>query len=127
MAHIPYHWKERFCQMLLIPVSHENMRFLTAWADAEGGTAQNNPLNTTYQMPMSTDYNSVGVKNYPVAVVGIAATACTIAMNTAYEGIWKDMQANVYSAESIVNRNKTAISTWGTNPTLMLSVLKSVP
>ena len=123
LPHLPYHWRERMCQMLLIPLAHQNMRYLDAWQKAEGGTAGNNPLNTTYDLPGSTDYNTVGVKNYMSAIEGICAQAITLARNSAYLGLWKDMQAGTYSAEDIVNRNRPAISTWGTDPDLILKVL----
>lgn len=127
MAHLPYHWKERFCQVLLIaPVSKapEVMLFLDSWAEAEGGTAENNPLNTTLTIAGCTLYNDAGVKNYPTAVTGICATACTLAQMPVYSGLWKDMQkVGAYKAEDLVNRNRDAISTWGTNPDVILRVI----
>src|SRR4051812_17585494 len=43
----------------------ESVAFLEAWHRAEGGTAAFNWLNTTQGAAGATDYNSVGVKNYP--------------------------------------------------------------
>ena len=59
------------------PITKENLKFLAAWRQAEGGTASNNPFNTTYKLDADskkTDYNSVGVKNYTNKTYGIAAT-----------------------------------------------------
>lgn len=126
MAHLPYHWKERFCQMLLIPFRPETFRFLEAWQRAEGGNAENNPLNTTYTLPGSTNYNSAGVKNYRTPVEGICAQACTIAADTGYSALWKDMQFAGYTAEQLVMRNQAGISHWGTSTSLMLEVLEEI-
>jgi len=132
--HAPYHWRERLCQMLLIPVKPEVMRFFEAMSYAEGtlaygatGGPQNNPLNTTYPMPWSDDWNSVGVKNYDSVVEGICATASTFARDPRYLDWWKDMQKNVYTAEELVERNREAIHTWGTDPDVILRVLKVGP
>lgn len=55
-----------------------NMLFMYAWRQAEGGKAKNNPFNTTLKMPGSTNYNSVGVKNYSTPEEGIEATCKTL-------------------------------------------------
>ena len=54
---------------------------LIAWMQAEGGNALWNPLNTTLDVQGATDYNSVHVKNYPSANVGISATARTLSQS----------------------------------------------
>ena len=59
----------------------EKIKFLKAWRQGEGGKAKNNPFNTTKRMPAVsgiTDYNSVGVKNYPDKQTGLNATVATI-------------------------------------------------
>jgi hypothetical protein len=55
-----------------------NLLFLYAWRQAEGGKAKNNPFNTTLKMPGATNYNSVGVKNYQTPEQGIEATCKTL-------------------------------------------------
>lgn len=132
--HAPYHWRERFCEMLLIPMTHDNMDFLAAMSYAEGtlaygatGGPQNNPLNTTYPMPWSSDWNSVGVKNYDSPVEGISATASTMARDLKYREWWKDMQKGTFTAQEIVERNRDAIKHWGTDPDVILRVLKVGP
>jgi hypothetical protein len=52
--------------------------FLEAWARAEGGSATFNWLNTTQPAEGATDYNSVGVKNYPDYATGVRATVETL-------------------------------------------------
>lgn len=115
--------------LLIAPLTQagEVLLFLTAWGKAEGGTAAFNPLNTTYTMPGATSYNDTGVRNYVNAVQGICATACTIAQNSAYLNLWKDMQrVGAYTAEDLVERNRDAISTWGTDPDVILRVIREI-
>ena len=60
-----------------------NMSFFYAWRQAEGGTAANNPFNTTMKMPGATKYknNTHGVKNYKSVEDGIEATCKTLKLN----------------------------------------------
>lgn len=55
-----------------------NMLFMYAWRQAEGGTAKNNPFNTTQKMEGATNYNKIGVKNYKTPEDGIQATCKTL-------------------------------------------------
>lgn len=55
-----------------------NANALVAWAQAEGGSAWWNPLNTTRYESGSWDYNWAHVKNYPTLRVGLQATASTL-------------------------------------------------
>ena len=58
----------------------ENMLFLYAWRQSEGGKAKNNPFNTTQKMPGATNISntSVGVKNYQTPEDGVEATCKTL-------------------------------------------------
>ena len=58
--------------------TRENMLFMYAWRQAEGGKAKNNPFNTTYKLPGATNYNSIGVKNYESMEDGVEATCQTL-------------------------------------------------
>jgi hypothetical protein len=69
-------------------VTTENLRACYAWQAAEGGSASWNPWNTTQPAAGATNYNSVGVKNYPNAQVGISATVKTLT-NGRYGAILK--------------------------------------
>lgn len=98
------------------PATPANIRFLDAWQKGEGGTATNNPLNTTKRgYAGETDYNSVGVKNYPTPSIGAIATAQTL-QNGYYPHIVAALRsgnpASVDSAQmqSLVKELKT----WGT-------------
>lgn len=126
-AHLPWHWRERLLHMLAAPPVRETLRLLDAWARAEGGTARNNPLNTTYPMPWSTDYNSVHVKNYAKPIEGISATASTFAREAYLLDLWKDLQHGVFTAEQLVDRNAAAIERWGTDLDLLRDVLAETP
>ena len=63
-----------------------NQGNLNAWQACEGATAAYNPFNTTEPWPGATDYNSVGVKNYPSFLAGVSATIATLE-NGNYPGI----------------------------------------
>jgi len=96
------------------PITKENLKFLAAWRQAEGGTASNNPFNTTYKLDADskkTDYNSVGVKNYTNKTYGIAATTKTLKLPY-YKNIVKGLQNNI-GAKNIAN-NTDELKTWGT-------------
>lgn len=113
-------------QLLIAPVNEQNTRFLDAWAQSEGGMASYNPLNTTYPLPWTTDYNPVHVKNYNNSIEGISATAITLSRDSGYLGLWKDLQNGSWMAEQLVERNRDAISHWGTSPALILKVLQNL-
>lgn len=57
-------WAHDFLTAGGFPTSPENMRAIKAWAQAEGGIANNNPLNTTQGGYAGHTINSVGVMNY---------------------------------------------------------------
>lgn len=71
-------WQQTLLRRVGAPVTPENLRFLNAWAQAEGGSASNNPFNTTEPLPGATSYNSVGVRNYSTPQQGLDATVRTL-------------------------------------------------
>lgn len=85
-------WEAAVLTKVGAPVTPINVRFLDAWQREEGGDATNNPLNTTLPEPGAGNYNSVGVKNYPSATVGAAATAATL--RGGYPNIVAALKAN---------------------------------
>jgi len=96
------------------PVTDENLKFLKAWRQAEGGTAANNPFNTTYKLDVDqdkTDYNSVGVKNYSTPEYGTAATIKTLQLPY-YKNIVNGLQNDV--GASNIASNTDELKTWGT-------------
>lgn len=129
----PY-WKQKVLRGIGAPLATQNLRFFEAQARAEGGTAKWNPLNTTVWVDGFTlsSYNSIGVKNYSAPLVGIGATIITFASRNGdgtlrYGGILGDLQSAKKTAEQIVTDNRDEVALWGTNPDLMLEVLKEIP
>ncbi len=125
MAHLPLMWRTKLLAAINAPNNTQNRLLLRAWAKAEGGSAKNNPLNTTQPEQGSTPYNSSLVQSYPSGAVGIAATATTL-KNGFYNGILADMRSGKYTARQIVLRNEAEFKVWGTGATLILEVLASL-
>ena len=102
------------------PVSEENLKFLYAWRQSEGKAGKFNPFNTTWKLPGSTDFNSVGVKNYQTLEDGMIATIKTLKngrYNCIVDGLKNDIGAsNIAKCESL--------KTWGTGD-LVAKVVRS--
>ena len=110
------------------PVTDENMKFLYAWRQAEGGKARNNPFNTTQSKPGSSFYNCLkkgisgckaGVRNYASSQDGIDATIKTL-KNGRYQNIINSLKSG-NSAEQSALALKS--SPWGTGE-LALKVVR---
>lgn len=109
-------YAKRFLKGVKAPVTKRNLLAIVAWMQAEGGNAKWNPLNTTHWAIGATDYNWVGVKNYPDARTGIEATAETLNYGA------RTGQYHYARIRSRLRRNKGALgtlwaverSTWGT-------------
>lgn len=115
-------WRQKLLGGVNAPVTPDNLRLLTAWQHAEGGTATNNPFNTTQSSPGATNYNSVGVKNYGSPDQGLAATVATL-QNGRYDPVLSALRSGNNAAGAA---NAVVQSPWGTGPNLM-SVLGSTP
>ncbi len=63
---------------LKIGITQDILDFHTSWHHREGGNAEWNSLNTKWPMVGATDYNPVGVKNYPTIQTGAQALAETL-------------------------------------------------
>ena len=98
--------------MLKAKQKRSNYRLLHVWAECEGGTACFNPLNTTEPWPGATDYNDVGVKNYPNGKDGIHATYLTL-VNGHYPGIVGGLRAGT-APKIILSKYGEEFNTWGT-------------
>ncbi len=105
-----------------MPDTAENVRAIKAWAQAEGTDAGFNPLATTRRAAGTTDFNSVGVKNYPSYTDGVQATADTL-RNGLY-GTILDALSQGTSAQNVAQA--IASSRWGTGDRV-LHVLASNP
>jgi hypothetical protein len=107
--------------MLHAKQSRSNYKLLHVWRECEGGNASYNPLNTTEPWPGATNYNSVGVKNYPTGKAGIQATYTTL-VNGHYNGIVGGLKKGT-PARTIVGVNQKEFDTWGTGTTCILRSL----
>ncbi|MFZ4515750.1 MAG: hypothetical protein ACOYN3_05510 [Acidimicrobiia bacterium] len=112
-------WAADLLDRLQIPKTPENVRAMTAWAQAEGTKASFNPLATTQGASGATNFNSVGVKNYPSYEVGLEATVKTL-LNGRYENILGALRRG-NSAEAVGSAIED--SPWGTGG-LVLRVLR---
>lgn len=117
-------YRTRFLGCLGIPVSAERLRFLEAWAIAEGGTAAFNAWNTTYQIQGATRYNSVGVRNYLDAEMGTCGAVLTIRLGN-YDALVRALRAQGLTAEQICRRGAGGLNTWGTTAAAVARVLSS--
>jgi hypothetical protein len=93
----------------------EKIKFLKAWRQGEGGSAKNNPFNTTKDIPgdLDTKYNSVGVRNYPDRQSGLDATLSTLKLD-----YYKDL-VNMLKNDNITAielANSAGLDKWGTGP-----------
>lgn len=130
-THLPPYWAPHLLAVIGGHSDAEKLRFLDSWTQAEGGSASFNPLNTTFPLPGATDYNSVGVKNYPRPVWGVCATALTLTNPASgpltYPKILGHLQSatGAYTAEQIVADCGEELRHWGTEPALILAVLQN--
>jgi hypothetical protein len=115
-------WRYRLERSLHAKGGGSNHELLHAWQRAEGGTARNNPLNTTEPWHGASDYNSVGVKNYRTGPDGIAATCATL-LNGHYPGIVRDMRDGRKTARELVESNAAEFDVWGTGAQHILALL----
>lgn len=93
-----------------IPASSFALDALEAWKPYENTSACWNPLATTWDMPGSSDFNSVGVKNYPDSDTGSQATANTINLSY-YEGIQNMLRLDSFDRDKI----RAGLNTWSGN------------
>ena len=93
------------------------IEFLKIWSKYEGGSAKNNPLNTTYDLknPLrQSNYNTVKVKNYTTIQDGIEATAKTLSLGY-YKNILAALRTGQTAAEIYKKPNvSNEIKKWGT-------------
>lgn len=113
------HWQELILRGVGAPATPENIKFMNAWAQAEGGSAENNPFNTTQGgAGVIGNYNSVGVKRYANPQAGIAATIATLK-----NGHYAPILAALHKGSSaIADAQAESQTPWGTG-SLILKVL----
>lgn len=115
---------KKFAAMMSIPWTEHNRRVFAAWAQAEGGAARFNPVNTTQTEPGATTYNFAGVKNYPDAETGLRALKTTFGYpGHGYGAILAAMRENKPARETL---RLIGASDWGTAGTLGIEVLGDI-
>jgi hypothetical protein len=106
---------EKILQLIGAPITDENLKFLYAWRQAEGGTAAWNPFNTTWARGFkTTPYNcnkGFPVKNYASRSDGLTATVNTLQQNY-YSKIRNGLINNEGAAQ--ISTYIDEISLWGT-------------
>jgi hypothetical protein len=103
-------WIEAMLTAIAAPSTPANIRSVTAWIAHEGpyGTqGQNNPLNTTLDMPGATSFAGTVAKNYPTAAEGIAATAQTL-----NNGRYGDILLWLRSGKGLCGKKLRGLATW---------------
>ena len=100
-------------QKLGVSPTAEKRRFFRAWQQAEGTNAKYNPLATTKNINASgqTDFNSVGVKNYPTEDDGVAATVATLQLDRYYKELTDKLKQDDITAEELAD-STSALKTW---------------
>lgn len=105
------------------PAQGNNLLSVIAWCESERAHtlpptgAVNNPLDTTEPWEGATDFNSVGVKNYPSYGAGVAASVATL-KNGYYGGIIGALKINADPASTC---EAIARSPWGSKPSTSLA------
>jgi len=95
-------WIESFLLKAGLPRTYENKWFCIQWATAENTSAENNLFATTWKVPNTTDFNSVGVKNYPSLEDGANWNAATIKQKQYYPALY----------EALSKGNLTPLQIW---------------
>lgn len=86
----------------------QEVAILQGWKPLEGTTAGYNPWATTQNMPGATQFNSVGVKNFPTMAAGAEATTRTL-QNGYYPDIVKALQTGNLN---YLNQGAQEFGTW---------------
>lgn len=130
-------WAKSFCKYAGFPhgddaPGHHNLWALVAWMAAEGGSGDNpppqarwNPLNTTWRLPGSTDFNWVGVQNYPTETDGLDATLRTLRQTEPelrFVAIHNHLAAGMPARDTLLCVERSA---WGTGG-LAVRILRDV-
>ncbi len=117
-------WAKDFLTKGGYPVTPQNIAAINAWARAEGGFNNNNPLNTTGGYGFAShDINSVGVKYFNNYGDSIAANLNALSENhPGYDAIRAALMAG---NDPHAVANAVGNSPWGTSGQLMNQILGS--
>lgn len=89
-------------------------------SSASGGGAKWNPYNTTKTWPNTTDFNSVGVKNYQTYYDGVNATVATLNLSP-YAAIREAITTEFVGVQAILEA--IGASPWGTSLAGLMAAL----
>jgi len=109
-------WQRALLRAIGAPATASNIKFLNAWQRAEGGGASFNPLNTTQHYAGASNFNTIGVKNYPSFEAGIQATAQTL-LNGRYNSIVTGLRSGNMAPMRLAQAE--AATPWGTGQGIM--------
>ena len=114
----PEAWALDFLLRAQLPSTEPNLQVVYSWEFAESGAGGGmwNPLNTTEPWPGATDFNPVGVKNYPSRADGLAATADVIHQHY-YTAI---VASFVRGTSALATKLLIEASPWGTRHIVLL-------
>lgn len=100
--------------------SADIVNWISAWTKNENTKARFNPLATTLDYGKTTDFNSVGVKNYETREQGIEATVKTVS-NFKYPG-YKDIVDGIL--ENDVRKSAAGLirAPWGSNGAMVQNI-----
>jgi len=122
-------WVHAFLAADDFPPAGDNLLAVLTWVRSEFGgdhpiPAKWNPLATTRAADGASDYNSVGVKDYPTFAEGVAACAQTLMLNEpGYAAIRGCLAQQTTPEETIAAIHNSA---WGSKPDLsMLTYVRS--
>lgn len=120
-------WAELLLSRLGAPICQDNLIAVVAWESAEGTAAAYNPLATTHDFPGATDFNTVGVKNYPSLGDGIRATIDTLVLGSPTYGYGPVLASLATCAPAESTAAAINASAWCRGCTGGLYVLNVVP
>lgn len=120
-------WAELLLSRLGAPICQDNLIAVVAWESAEGTAAAYNPLATTHDFPGATDFNTVGVKNYPSLGDGIRATIDTLVLGSPTYGYGPVLASLAACAPAESTAAAINASAWCRGCTGGLYVLNIVP
>lgn len=101
------------------PTTDDNVRAVLAWIRSEFGGASPLPaafngMATTQDAPGASDFNSVGVKNYPDWPTGIRANVDTLAQD---HGGYQSIRDHLHAAQDAsATCQAISASAWGSHP-----------
>lgn len=102
------------------PTSESNVVAVLTWIRSEFGGAAPipaawNPMATTRRAHGTTDYNSVGVKNYPDEATGIAALSDTLNLTEPGYAAIRSALEHGQDSEAVIDAVHASV--WGSKPT----------